>query len=111
MDRSCKICGFFVDNQTISADNAGYCLYYDEKSNFGGKTGESLKIPDGEEKEIAKKCEAYFREVPSLGKGDFLNWRIGVQTFNVQKRINVITIILTLLATIIACLQLYLVTK
>jgi len=112
MNRSCKICGFFVDNPTISTGNAGYCLYYDEKSNLGkGGTGESVKIPDGEEKEIAQKCKAYFREVPSLDKGDFLNWRIGIRTFNIQKRISILTIIIALLATLIACLQLFMVTK
>lgn len=86
MDRSCEICGFFVNNQTTSNDNVGYCLFYDEKNNNGRNTGESLKIPEGEEKEISLTCKGFFRKVPSLSTGEFLNWRINVLTFNIQKK-------------------------
>ena len=105
MDKNCKICGFFVDNPTTTAGNAGYCLFYDEKGNAGEMTGESTKIPDGEERAIAATCKTYFRKVPALTKGDFLTWRIGAATFKIQQKLDKRIQILTGLAVIIAALQ------
>ncbi len=103
-DRSCRICGFFVDNETLSAGNIGYCLYAEES---GDTQGESLKIPDGEEKKIALDCKSYFRKVKGLSTGEFLSWRMGIiNSAKIQKRITFLTIVISLASLIIAASQL-----
>lgn len=90
--RSCKICGYFVPNET-AVGNAGYCLYYDDMT----KSGESLKIPDGAEKEIASTCSHYFRRVPSLTQGEFIQWRTNLEVAagqrSVRRVLNIIAIL------------------
>jgi len=99
-----------VNNPTSAEGNLGYCLFYDEKNGFRS-TGESFKISDGEEKEIAAKCRAYFRNVSSLSMGDFLNWRTGIQTFNILKRLQIYAIIIALVAVFIAYFQVTMIIK
>jgi hypothetical protein len=108
MNKSCRICGFFVDYPTASTGNLGYCLFYDEETPPGRKTGESLKIVDGDEKKLAETCAGYFRKVPVLSHGEFINWRLGLKTFELQKRFDVWAKIITLAAFVIAGVQLYL---
>lgn len=81
--RSCKICGFLVENET-AVGNIGYCLYYDDLE----KAGESLKIPDGAEKEIASTCRHYFRRVPTITQGEFIQWRTNLEVTAGQRRIR-----------------------
>lgn len=103
IDRSCRICGFFVENETLGAGNIGYCLYAEE---LGNKKGESLKVPDGEEKTVALKCNSYFRKVKGLSTGEFLSWRMGIiNSAKIQKRITVLSIVISLAGLIIAASQ------
>lgn len=102
-DRSCRICGFFIENETLSAGNIGYCLYAEES---GESLGESLKIPDGEEKKTALDCKSYFRKVKGLSTGEFLSWRMGIiNTAKIQKRITFLSIVISLVGLIIAASQ------
>jgi hypothetical protein len=105
-NKSCIICGFFVENPTMSG-NAGYCLYYDDKH----KSGESLKIPEGTEKDLAKDCEHYFRRVPTLTQGDFIQWRLNTEMVagqrHIKKLLNMIAILGFLLSLVGFGLQLY----
>ncbi len=84
-NRSCLICGFFVEREALTVGNRGYCTYYDELDEKGKPTGESMKIPDGEEKYIAGRCQGYFRTVRDMTLGEFVNWRVGIQTFRIEK--------------------------
>lgn len=103
-DRSCRICGFFIENETLSAGNAGYCLYAEET---GESKGESLKIPEGEEKNIANSCGSYFRRVKGLSTGDFINWRMGIiNSAKTQKKITILSIIISLVGLFLAAIQL-----
>jgi len=95
--RSCKICGFLVPNETV-VGNIGYCLYYDDME----KSGESLKIPDGAEKEIASTCRHYFRKVPALTHGEFIQWRTNLEIAAGQRRIRRILNIIAILGFIVS---------
>lgn len=102
-DRSCRICGFFVENETLSAGNIGYCLYAEEE---GDNKGESLKIPEGEEKNVALSCNDFFRKVKDLSTGEFLSWRMGIiNSAKIQKRITFLTIVISLVGLIISASQ------
>lgn len=105
MDRSCRICGFFIENPT--KDNIGYCLYFDERGSDKKATGESMKIPDGDEKSTAVNCERYFRKVSEMSPGEFLSWRVGIETFRIQQRLVKAANYIAIAAAIIACAQLY----
>lgn len=80
-DRSCRICGYFVKNETVENANAGYCLCYDDEQS----RGESLKIPVDEEKETATDCSGYFRNVMNLKPADFIAWRGSIETLQIQR--------------------------
>jgi len=117
MDRSCRICGFFKQNPTT--DNIGYCLYFDEinRNNIWRKicywigfvkfTGESLKIPDGDEKSTALKCKKYFRTVPDMSRGEFLNWRVGIEIFNTQMKIFIVANFIAFITMAATCILLF----
>jgi len=91
-DKSCRICGFFVPQET-SVGNAGYCLYYDDMQ----KPGESLKIPAGAEKEIAGPCEHYFRRVPAMTQGEFVqrrtNREVAAGQRGIKRALNIISVL------------------
>lgn len=95
--RSCKICGFLVPNET-AVGNIGYCLYYDDME----KSGESLKIPDGAEKEIASTCRHYFRRVQGMTNGEFIQWRTNLEIAASQHRIRRILNIIAILGFIVS---------
>ncbi len=108
-DRSCRICGFFCDNRTEV--NLGYCLAVDEEENRKAK-GECLKIPDDETHgDIAQKCPNYFRRVPSLQPGEFLNWRMGIMIWGQQRKLDKYAKCLTIFALFIAACQIYIALK
>jgi hypothetical protein len=102
-DMSCRICGFFVPRETENG-NAGYCLYFDDRQ----KPGESLKIPTGAEKEVANSCRHYFREVPTLSQGEFLQWRISTEIVGGQRKIRLLLHIIAILGFLVGVASLVL---
>ena len=100
-NKSCRICGFFVPQET-SVGNAGYCLYYDDTQ----KPGESLKIPAGAEKEIAGQCNHYFRRVLVITEGEFVQWRTNLEVTAGQRGIKRALNIISVLAFIVVAANL-----
>jgi len=100
-DKSCRICGFFVPQET-SVGNAGYCLYFDDMQ----KPGESLKIPTGSEKEIAGSCAHYFRRVPVMSQGEFVQWRTNLEVAAGQRGIRRTLNIISALAFVVVAANL-----
>ena len=63
--------------------------------------------------------DEYYRKVPGMKLGDFVNWRTGIRTFQIQektqeihyetqKRLDILSKIIAISALVIASLQLYL---
>jgi len=100
-DKCCRICGFFVHQET-SVGNAGYCLYFDDMR----KPGESLKIPTGSEKEIAGSCKHYFRRVPAMTQGEFVQWRTSLEVAEGQRGIKRALNIISVLAFVVVAANL-----
>ncbi len=100
-DKSCRICGFLVPQET-SVGNAGYCLYFDDTQ----KPGESLKIPVGAEKEIAGQCQHYFRRVPAMTHGEFVQWRTNLEVAAGQRGIKRALNIISVLAFVVVAANL-----
>jgi hypothetical protein len=100
-NKSCSICGFFVPRKT-SVGNAGYCLYYDDME----RQGESMKIPEGAEKEIAATCKQYFRRVPELTHGEFVQWRTNLEVAAGQRGIKRALNIISVLAFVVVAANL-----
>lgn len=106
--RNCKICGFFVQNET--EENSGYCLIHDDSE----IQGENLKIPTGEENSTATTCSLYHRMVPSLSQADFLNWRSPILINQIEKKLAILQnkmtqrmMWLTVLISILTVIQIY----
>ncbi|MRR55690.1 MAG: hypothetical protein EG822_14500 [Deltaproteobacteria bacterium] len=100
-NKSCRICGYLVPKET-AVGNIGYCLYFDDMQ----KPGESLKIPEGEEKEIAGSCKHYFRRIPSLNQGDFVQWRTNVELAAGQRKLQRTLDIIAVLAFLVTAANL-----
>lgn len=60
MTRSCIKCGYFVSTPTPSEKHIGYCLCFKLRNIDIEKSGENINIINGEEREIAIRCEGYF---------------------------------------------------
>jgi len=63
MTRSCKKCGFLVNNPTSSTKDIGYCLFVDPRDIEKKDSEERIIITYGKEIEIAKNCEGYVNTV------------------------------------------------
>ena len=63
MARSCKKCGFFVDNSNLPTKQIGYCLFFDPKSIGEKEPQRKLKIIAGEDEKLASECKGYINTV------------------------------------------------
>jgi len=63
MARSCKKCGFFVNNSNSPIKHIGYCLFFNPEDIEEKESQRKQKIADGEEKTLASRCKGYINTV------------------------------------------------